>query len=94
MKKLISIFAFCLAMLFVVGSVEAQDHHRRNPHHYRPHQAPHQPPLFQCRAYSAYAFGLGISRYEQVAVRIALNECAARTPYGHICYIDWCRRVR
>ena len=106
MKKLITVFVLCLSMVFVVGTVEAQNHHRRGPHYKRPHhrpphhrqpphhRPPHHYPIFQCKAHSAYAFGFGTAPYEHMAIRRALNECRVRTPYGHVCVLDWCRRIR
>lgn len=107
MKKLISVFVLCLSMLFIAGTVGAQNHHRRGPHHPPPHHRPHHPPpppphyppphhypIFQCRAHSEYAFGIGMAPDEQLAAQRALNECAVRTPYGYACFLDWCRRIR
>lgn len=51
-------------------------------------------PVFECRAYSYYAVGFGYAGTSYLASRIALNECAMRTPVGYVCVIDWCRQVR
>lgn len=98
MKTLISTLIVCLAMIFTVGSTEARDHHRRRPHHRTHHRLHYRPapppPMFECKARSPYAFGFGISPYRHVAAQIALRQCAVRTPYGDICYLSWCRRIR
>jgi len=94
MKRLVSIFVLCLSMLFVAGSVEARDHRRRGPQH-RPHRRPHHPPQhrpdFECKAQSPFAVGFGVSQYRDVAARIALSECAIRTPHEYVCRLSWCR---
>jgi hypothetical protein len=44
-----------------------------------------------CRASSATgAWGWGRAAYQAVANRIALNNCAVRTPRGYVCYTNYC----
>lgn len=40
-----------------------------------------------CEARSPYAIGVGYSPNINYACRIALRECAVRTPYGYTCYV-------
>ncbi len=41
-----------------------------------------------CEAVSSYATGYGWSYDGNVACRIALRQCAVRTPYGYTCYVN------
>lgn len=43
-----------------------------------------------CHAESNYAWGEGISTSQRIARRIALNECAKRTPYYDTCVVISC----
>ena len=43
-----------------------------------------------CQASSPYAWGWGSSAYCSTATRIALRNCAVRTPRGSWCYISFC----
>lgn len=47
---------------------------------------------WQCTARSRTATGWGISASRAVAARIALQQCAVRTPRGLMCRITRCRR--
>jgi hypothetical protein len=44
-----------------------------------------------CRADSPSAYGWGSHRSRARAVRIAIVQCAARTPRYQVCYLSWCR---
>lgn len=44
-----------------------------------------------CTATSRYASGWGASPSRATASRIALGQCAVRTPRGHYCRIRSCR---
>ena len=43
-----------------------------------------------CQASSPYAYGWGSSGYCSTATRIALRQCAIRSPRGSWCYISFC----
>lgn len=47
---------------------------------------------WHCRAESPSGWGVGFSPYRGTAKSIALNNCAANTPYGQVCYIVDCDR--
>ncbi|MDI3324302.1 hypothetical protein QKW35_07920 [Pontibacterium granulatum] len=49
---------------------------------------------WECTAASPSAWGVGYSAYRGTAARIALNECAIRTPWGQACYIQQCYNYR
>jgi hypothetical protein len=44
-----------------------------------------------CRADSYSAYGWGSSRSRARAARIAIVQCAARTPRYQVCRLSWCR---
>jgi len=44
-----------------------------------------------CRADSSSAYGWGSSPSRNRAARIAIVQCAARTPRWQACYLSWCR---
>ncbi|MFA5133342.1 MAG: hypothetical protein WC459_00835 [Patescibacteria group bacterium] len=45
---------------------------------------------WKCGASSPYAFGIGVSLYQSTAAQIALHQCAARSPVGSVCVVDYC----
>jgi hypothetical protein len=52
---------------------------------------PTEASAWYCRARSPSAWGWGRSDWVGQAKRIALDECAARTPRYETCYIRFCR---
>jgi hypothetical protein len=43
-----------------------------------------------CQASSPYAYGWGSAYSCKTATRIALRQCAIRTPRGSWCYLSFC----
>ena len=48
----------------------------------------------ECKASSPYAWGKGWSSSKSQAARLALHECAVRTPTYSTCYIQYCTNSR
>ena len=52
---------------------------------------PTEASAWYCRASSQTgAWGWGRAAFQGVAGRIALNNCAVRTPRGFVCFINYC----
>jgi hypothetical protein len=52
---------------------------------------PTEASAWYCRASSPTgSWGWGRAFYQAVAGRIALNNCAVRTPRGFVCFINYC----
>jgi len=78
MKRLLLVAIFALLALFSI-SVSADKAPSPDPYAY-----------WECGASSPYAYGVGVSTYQPTAASIALRECAARTPPGYVCVINYC----
>ena len=52
---------------------------------------PTEASAWYCRADSPSAYGWGSSGSRGRAARIAIRQCAVRTPRWQVCYLSWCR---